>query len=187
MKTILWSILCVGLLFFFCGHVQAAEDTQDYLLGPGDIIEVIVWGDDSLSRTVRVRPDGKISYPLVGEIKVAEKTIETVRKAMQDRMSEYVSMAEVTVILQDSVSKTYYIIGDINSPGAFPMYDKVTVLQALAIAGGLDPFADEDDIMILRFTDEGREVIKFDYSRVSEGKQMEQDIYLEPKDVIIVH
>lgn len=166
---------------------MAATDTAgDYLLGPADVIEVMVWGDQTLSRTVRIRPDGKISYPLVGEAMAAGRTIEDLRQELEKKIDEFVPKANVTVILTESASKRFYVLGKVGGPGVYPMYDAVNILQALTMAGGLGTFADEDSILILREEDGATTVLKFDYSKVVRGRDLEQNILLKSKDIVIV-
>lgn len=167
-------------------QAQAANMSEDYKLGPADLIEISVWGDETLSRTVRIRPDGKLSYPLVGEAQASGRTIEDLRQEIEKKIDEFVPKANVTVILTESASKRFYVIGKVKSPSVYPMYDAVNVLQGLTMAGGLDSFADDSDIRIIRQGESGTQIIKFDYSQVVKGRDTAQNILLQSKDIIVV-
>jgi polysaccharide export outer membrane protein len=177
---LLLFVLILGL------PAMAGAMEEDYILGPGDLIEVSVWGETELSREMRIRPDGKIAYPLVGETMAAGRTIENLRQEFEAKVNDFIPKAPVTIILSESSSKRYFVIGKVASPGAFPMYDSVNVMQALAIAGGLNQFADEDSILIIRDNGGQKEVIRFDHSDIVRGKRLEQNILLQSKDIIIV-
>jgi polysaccharide export outer membrane protein len=162
---------------------------DDYLIGPGDILEILVWREPDLSRTITVRPDGKISLPLVDDIQAAQGTLLQLKKRLTETLSGYVEQPSVYVMLQENRSKKIYMVGKINSPGEYPLEKDMTVLQAIARAGGFAEWAEKDDIIIVRKGpgSPGNQVhIKFDYDRVVSGKDVKQNILLNPGDVIIV-
>lgn len=158
---------------------------EDFRLGPGDLIEISVWEEASLTRAVRVRPDGLISFPLAGEVQASGRTVSEVQTELEKCIRAFVPDAPVTVMLVELASKKIYILGSVQSPGVIPLYEPIRVLQALSRAGGLDPFA-SDNIVILRETDKGQVVLKFDYGAVSSGKKLEQNIFLQSNDTIVV-
>ena len=119
-----------------------------YLIGPGDILEISVWKDEALSRSVVVLPDGKISFPLIGEIFVAGRTIGQVKEEITVKLTRYVPELVLSIEVKQSNSMQIYVIGRVNNPGKQVLNSKVNVLQALAMAGGLNPFASRNKIKI---------------------------------------
>ena len=156
------------------------------MLGPGDLLEISVWKDEALSRQVLVPPDGVISFPLVGDIQVKDLTVPGLRDLVRKRLAEYVPDAPVTVMLLQVNSLKAYVIGKVNKPGQFPINLDTTVMQILAMAGGLNPFASSSKILILR-NENGKTVkIPFNYKEVEKGKQLGQNIVLKRGDVVVV-
>ena len=158
----------------------------DYVIGAGDQLGISVWRDDMLTRTVLVLPDGKIQFPIIGEILVGGKTVGEVKKELMEKLAQYVVDADITVEVKQSASLFIYIIGRVNAPGRQMLVADTTVLQALAMAGGLNPFAEEDHIKIFRQEKDKTLVYKFRYSYVSVGKHLEDNILLKRGDILIV-
>lgn len=159
---------------------------QDYIIGPGDQLGITVWRDDTLTKTVLVLPDGKIQFPLIGELVAAGKTVAKLKKELEEKLTGYVVDAGLTVEVRQSNSLFVYLIGKINVPGRQMLLAHTNVLQALAMAGGLNPFADKDDIRIFR-QEEGKTLIfPFRYTLVSAGSNLEENIWLKRGDVIVV-
>ena len=157
-----------------------------YLIGPGDMLLIGVWKDDALTRQVVVLPDGKISFPLIGEVVAANKTVAALKTELEAAVGRFVPDPVLSVGVQQVNSMLIYVIGKVNRPGQFNLNAHSTVLQALAIAGGLNTFARESAILIMR-EEQGRTVIfPFDYDEVAEGRHLEQNIRLKRGDVIIV-
>lgn len=164
----------------------AAVPDAAYRLGPEDGIEIAVWKDETLKSTVLVRPDGGISFPLVGDLQVAGKTAAEVRDEIVKRLARYVPEAEVTVSVVRVASVRIYVLGRVNKPGDMAVGRHISVLQALSMAGGLTPFANEDEIRIIR-REGGRQVsIPFDYGRLKKGGDLSQNITLQSGDVLLV-
>jgi polysaccharide export outer membrane protein len=160
---------------------------DDYVIGPSDILAINVWKDAELSRNVPVRPDGKISLPLIGELQVSGLTALKVQQMVAERLKEYISNPEVTVIVQQVKSRAYVILGKIAKPGSYELEKSTTVLEAIAIAGGCLDFAKVGKIYILRPTDKGsHETLHFDYKKVIKGRNPEQNVELKSGDTIIV-
>jgi polysaccharide export outer membrane protein len=162
---------------------------DDYLIGAGDVLEILVWREPDLSRTVTVRPDGKISLPLVDDVQAAGGTLLQLKQRLTETLSGYVEQPSVYVMLEENRSKKIYMVGKINTPGEYLLEKNMTVLQAIARAGGFAEWAEKDDIIIVRKGSRaaGKQVhIKFDYDRVVSGKDVKQNIFLNPDDVIIV-
>jgi len=166
----------------------ASPSTQaaDYLIGAGDVVEIVVWKEPDLSRTVRVRPDGKISLPLVDDIQASQSTLLRLKERITEALAAYVDHPAVYVMLQENRSNKIYIIGKVNAPGEYVLERDTTVLQAIATAGSFTEWAKKDDIVILRRGPQGPFRIEFDYDRVISGKDIEQNILLNPDDLIIV-
>jgi len=192
----LWAITVVCVTGMGSAFALAAEtDTVpsdkakqhgSYLIGAGDVLEVIVWREPELSRTVSVRPDGKISLPLVDDIQAAQSTLPELKKRITDTMADFVESPSVYIMLQENRSKSYYMVGMIARPGVFLLERDTSVLQAIATAGGLTEWAKKDDIVILRNGPEGDFWIEFDYEKLVSGKDIAQNILLKPGDVIVV-
>jgi polysaccharide export outer membrane protein len=165
---------------------DSATRGDDYLIGAGDVLEILVWREPDLSRTVTVRPDGKISLPLVDDVQASGGTLLQLKKRLTETLSGFVEQPSVYVMLQENSSKKIYMVGKINSPGEYPLEKDMTVLQAIARAGGFAEWADKDAIIIVRKTQTGQVRIKFDYDRVVSGKDVKQNIFLNPDDVIVI-
>lgn len=159
---------------------------ESYKVGPGDVLEIAVWRDENLSRELVVSPDNTISYPLIGDVYVANLSIGEIKKVVTQKLAEYVPDASVTVILKQINSLKVYVIGQVKNPGVFPINQDTRVMQVLAMAQGLTPFAAERDIHILRYSDKGTQKIGFDYKEVIKGKNLNQDIRLKRGDVVVV-
>jgi polysaccharide biosynthesis/export protein len=175
--------VCLTLLVF-CSVGSASEKV--YHIGPGDVIEISVWKDPELSRNLVVPPDGIISVPLIGSIDVTRLTVPELRKIATQKLSEFIPDVTVTVMLVEINSLKAYVIGKVNKPGEFPINLETNVMQILAQAGGLTPFASDGNIKILRQRDNQITDIPFDYGEVEKGKNLEQNIILQPGDVIVV-
>lgn len=163
--------------------VGAPIDPNKYLIGPEDILFIKVWREADFTMPVAVRPDGKITMPLVGEIQAAGQTPLQLTKTITELLTKYVNNPEVTVFVTDVRSKKYYIIGQVNREGAFPLVTPTTVLDALVNAGGFKEFANTKKIKILR----GTKVFNFNYNEVTKAKHLEQNINVENGDHIIVN
>lgn len=171
--------------------VSQPEDIQErvqsgYGLQPGDIISVSVWQDPALNQLVMVRPDGGISFPLAGDLKAEGHTVSELTAALVQRLSVYIPDAVVTVSLQEIPGNRIYILGRVNKPGDFVIARDVTIMQALAMAGGLTPFANESQIKVLRYQNGQQLTLPFNYKQVERGHHLAQDVLLQAGDVIVV-
>ena len=199
------SIRCLLSFIIVCGigffHQSIAADKTgansketkkeivvdlSYIIGPMDVLEIQVWKEPDFSRQVLVRPDGKITLPLVGDILASGMNTMGLTALLSEKLEDFVSKPEVTVIVLESRSKNFYIIGKITRPGTYPLNPDMTVLQAISVAGGLAEWADKDSIRIIRRSGGKEEIIPFDYDKVITGKKLEQNILLKPNDTIIV-
>ena len=166
--------------------VYAYEIEREYSIAPEDILEISVWKDKDLTKNVGVRPDGKISFPLIGDVPVAGHTIEWVRQEITRRVREYVPDAVVSVMIRKIEGSHVFVVGKVAKPGGNQTVRRINVMQALGYAGGLTKFADEDDIIILRMVNGKQTQIPFDYGEVKKGINLEQNIWLQDGDVIVV-
>ena len=157
-------------------------DPKAYLIGAEDLISIRVWHEPENSGQFVVRPDGKVSVPLIGEIQAAGLTPEKLSANIAEGLQKIMVHPEVTVGVERVNSKKYYIQGEVNRPGSYPLVIDTTILEALVNAGGFREFANTKKITILR----GSERLKFNYKEVTKGKKMEQNILVKPSDQIIV-
>ena len=163
--------------------VGAAVDPNKYLIGPEDVMFVRTWREPDFTLPVAVRPDGKISLPLINDVQAAGLTPMQLTEDLKEKLSKFINNPDVTVIVTDVRSKKFYIDGEVNRPGAFPLVTPITILEALSVCGGFKDFANQKDVRILR----GSKVFKFNYKQVSRGKNLEQNILVQTGDHIIVH
>jgi polysaccharide export outer membrane protein len=162
--------------------VAAPVDPKTYKIGVEDVLNIVVWKEPELSSTVNVRPDGMVTANLIGEVPVVGLTPDQLKDKLRVEFGKLVLNPVVQVIVRDVRSRKYYINGNVNRTGSFPLVVPTTVLEALTIAGGLAEFADKKNIVIMR----GDKRLKFNYKDVIKGKNMAQNVYLENGDFIIV-
>jgi polysaccharide biosynthesis/export protein len=162
--------------------LPVSVDPYKYLIGAEDVLHVLVWREPDLTGDTVVRPDGKISLPLIGELQAAGLTPDQLGKDVTAALTKLINTPEVTVSLLAVNSKKYYIDGEVSKPGEYLLVTPTTILEALSQAGGFREFAKTSKIRVLRGTD----TLKFNYKEVSHGKKMEQNILLESGDHIIV-
>ncbi len=173
-------------VFSTMAGVFATVQAELYHIGPGDVLEISVWRDEALSRELIVPPDGILSFPLIGDVNVASMSVPEIREVIKKKLAEYVPDASVAVILKQINSLKVYVIGQVKNPGEFPITLEARVMQVLAQAKGLTPFAAERDIHILRYVGDKTQKIGFDYKEMLKGNNLEQDIVLQRGDVIVV-
>jgi polysaccharide biosynthesis/export protein len=159
----------------------------DYKIAPSDVLEITVYGEEGLARNqLVVRPDGKVSFPLIGDVEVGGLNTAQVKELVEEKMRAYIPEAMAAVSIMQLGSMQYYVVGKVAKPGMYNVSKPLTVLQALALAGGPVVFAKEDKISILR--NHGKETLSlpFNYEEVKKGKNLEQNILLERGDVVVV-
>ncbi|BCA53546.1 hypothetical protein W02_06860 [Nitrospira sp. KM1] len=164
---------------------SAAVDAG-YRLGAEDVMLISVWKDEQLTREVVVRPDGMFSFPLVGDIQAEERTVEEIRLDLVKRLVKYFPNPNVSVAVIKVLSYKVYVVGRVNKPGEYLIGHYTDVLQALSLAGGLTPFAGENDIKVIRRVKGQQQVFPFRYSDVRKGRDLEQNILLQRGDVVMV-
>jgi len=157
-------------------------DVHNYIIGSEDVLGIGIWREPELSRVVVVRPDGKISMPMIGELQAGGLTPVQLGQNLKEALSKYVNNPEVNVSVQAVNSKKYYIDGAVNRPGEYRLITPTTVLEALSEAGGFREFANLKKIRILR----GTKTLRFNWKDVSHGKHMDENIYLQNGDHIFV-
>nr|CBX31684.1 hypothetical protein N47_E51960 [uncultured Desulfobacterium sp.] len=157
-----------------------------YRLSAGDVIEISVWKDEALNKQMEIPPDGIISFPLMGDVNTAGMTVTMLRDTVEKKIGEFIPDPTVTVILLKSVSNRVYVIGKVNTPGQFAIVGNTNVMQILSMAGGLNPFADKENILILRLNGTKTIKLKFNYKEVEKGESLEQNIVLNRGDVVVV-
>jgi polysaccharide export outer membrane protein len=157
-----------------------------YRIAPGDVLRITVWNEPSLSTDAAVRLDGKITVPLLGDLQAAGRTPEELTIEIRSNLRRFLEVPQVTVSVAQAGSARFYVIGEVITSGSFALTGRITVLQALAIAGGFREFARRERIMIIRDAVQGRVAITFNYRDLEGGSKLEQDIPLEPGDIIIV-
>jgi len=189
MKAILSTALVTVVVFLMAtgpAWCQQEESSNDYLIHPMDVLEVSIYGEEDLVRKLVVRPDGKISFPLIGDIQVAGRSTKQTKEVIDKQVSAFIPQASSTVIVEQLGSLIFFVLGQVANPGVFNVSSHLTVVQALSLAGGLTTFADHGKILIIRGHGQDTRKIPFDYSDVRKGKNLEQNILLERGDVVLV-
>jgi polysaccharide biosynthesis/export protein len=165
---------------------KASDQAQHYLIGAEDVLDISVWKEPELSREVPVRPDGKISLPLLNDVQAVGLTPMQLADQITAGLKKFVSSPEVTVIVKTMNSQRVYILGEVTRPGAYPLLPDMTVLQALSSGGGFTQFAKMKSIYVLRTENGKQQKYPFNYKDVVAGKQSDQNIILKPGDTVVV-
>lgn len=158
----------------------------DYRLQPGDVVTISVWKEKDLETDALVRPDGGLSFPLVGDVDAAGRTVEDVRAILAQRLKPFIPDPVVTVAIKLIGGNHIYVVGKVNKPGDFPFSTPVDVMQALSMAGGATPFAKLNDIVILRRQNGQEHVLRFRYADVSRGRSLSENVVLASGDTVVV-
>ncbi len=185
MTSRMHAVFAAFLLAIPLASLAQAVDT-DYKLHAGDSITVSVWKELELQRKVIIRPDGRFSFPLAGEVQAAGRSADQVRIDIESQLKKYIPEAVVAVMVEDVAGNRVYVIGQVNKPGMYVMNPQLTVIQALSLAGGGTPFAKLDKISVIRGTGTSQKTMEFRYDQVVEGKSLQQNISLESGDVVLV-
>lgn len=167
--------------------IKDSPVAKDYVIGVDDVLAINVWHEPDLSRSIVVRPDGKISLPLLGDVKAAGKTPPQLQSELQTDLTRFIKDPALTVIVAEIRSRRVNIIGQVSHPGTFALTQQMGVLDVIAEAGGLKEFAKQKDIYILRETSAGQRIrLAYDYRDVLRGKKNAQDILLQADDTVVV-
>jgi polysaccharide biosynthesis/export protein len=166
----------------------ASKPREDsFVIGCDDVLAINIWKEAEISRTVTVRPDGKISLPLIGEVQASTKTPKQLETEISNKLVGYISEPAVTVIVQEIRSQRFSILGQIAHPGSYVLSNSTTVLDAIAMGGGFRDFAKEKSIIVLRQTSERTERrLTVNYKQLIKGQHPEQNIVLQPGDTVVV-
>lgn len=190
MRRMLPVLVVVNGLFAFGGEIMttavASDVDPEYRLGAEDLLLISVWKDDQLTREVVVRPDGMFSFPLIGDIRAEDRTVEQIRTELVQRLTKYIPNPNVSVAVTKVASYKVYVVGRVNKPGEYLIGHYADVLQALSLAGGLTPFAAENDIKVMRRVRGEQHAIPFRYGDMRKGRALEQNIVLQRGDVVMV-
>jgi polysaccharide export outer membrane protein len=162
----------------------AAVLPTSYKIGVGDVLHIVVWAEPQLTETAVVRPDGKVSLPLVSELEVAGQTPEAVQQTLTERLVKFVRKPRVTVTVQEIHSRMVYITGEVQRPGAYPLLDVMNVVQLVARSGGLTDFAKQKQVYVLRAVNTAR--INVNYEKVLKGQAPQENVELAPGDTVVV-
>jgi polysaccharide biosynthesis/export protein len=155
-----------------------------YKIGVGDVLHILVWAEPQLTETAVVRPDGKVSLPLVSELEVAGQTPEAVQQTLTEQLIKFVRKPRVTVTVQEIHSRMVYITGEVQRPGAYPLLDAMNVVQLVARSGGLTDFAKQKQVYVLRAVNSAR--VNVNYGKVLKGQAPQQNVELAPGDTVVV-
>ncbi|WP_020168545.1 MULTISPECIES: polysaccharide biosynthesis/export family protein [Methylotenera] len=179
-----FSVLLAGLLY--ANIAFSVELPESYTLREGDVLDVSVWGEETLKKEVKVLPDGSITFPLAGRVDVSNATTTEVEKRITEKLKTYLPDPQVTVVISSIEGNRVYVIGKVLKPGPILLISPMTVMQALSQAGGLDKFADSDDLKVLRTTKGVQNTISVDYDDLINGKNLDSNILLKTGDTILV-
>jgi len=166
---------------------EQSQEKGTYIIGAGDILEITTWKEEDFSReTVLVRLDGMITFPLIDDVRAEGRTPMQVKAAIETKLKDFVSDPNVTVHLQASLSKRFYILGEVMNTGEYPLMKNYTVLQAFALAGGFTEWASKKEILLLRNVDGKDKILRINYKQIIKGKDFDQNVRIEADDTIIV-
>ena len=193
-------LTCAGMVLAGVGRSAAAAENPPapiaadgngslpaaYVIGCGDILEISVWKEPDLAKRTIVLPDGHISFPLIGLVRAEGLTLDQLKNEIEQKIRRYVPHPNLTVAVHQINSLYIYIVGKVHNAGRFELNANVDVLQALAMAGGLNPFAKKSKIKIFRKNSDHTTIFDFNYDQVAEGKYLDQNIVLQRGDVIVV-
>jgi len=180
MERLLKSVLCV--LFAWSGAAAADQAAPTYLLSPGDKVMVSVWQEDTLRQETVVLPDGSITFPLAGRVDVAGLEATAVAKKIETALKPYLVQPNVSVVVTSTAGNLVYVQGKVIKPGPVPMAGPTAVLQALSMSGGMDKFADESAIKVIR----GQKVMPVRYKDLVSGRDMSTNFQLQAGDTLVV-
>ena len=176
----------VGLSAALALMSASAQAAVEYRLGPEDVLRISVWKDETLNQEVVVRPDGMISFPLVGDVLAEGRTVEELKKELAIRLGSYVQEPVLSITVMKVNSYHIFVIGRVNHPGEFVVGRPTDVMQALSLAGGLTPYAAANQIKVLRRERGAETIYPFKYGDVEKGVDLGQNMLLERGDVVVV-
>lgn len=196
MKSLLARIagavtLCASLAVAGCGaktaEIIGRPTPPEYVIAVDDVLTVAFWQDQISATDVVVRPDGKISLPLLNDVQAVGLTPQQLAAALEQAASKYITEPDATVIVKEIRSRKVFVLGEVGAPGMVPLAGDMTVLQVIAISGGLLEYADKNNIVIIRTANGREQRLKFNYNDVVGGKNVQQNIFLQPGDTVVVN
>ncbi len=186
MKKFLELLVVLPIMFLFLQSASAAVDAS-YTVHPGDVLQITVWKEESLDKEILVLPDGTITFPLIGSFSVKGMNTSQIQQTVKKKLADLIPDASVTVLVKAALGHSVSVMGQVTKPGELVMGHQLTVMQALSQAGGLTPYADEGDIIILRRDKNNKQIsIPFPYDDVASGNNLDKNIELKPGDVVVV-
>jgi polysaccharide export outer membrane protein len=159
---------------------------RSYVIGPEDVLGIVYWRDKEMSTDATVRPDGRIALPLINEVQAAGLTPEELQKKITEESKKFMEDASITIVVRAINSLKIFITGQVGKPGTYPLTSSMTVIQLIALAGGLNEYANAKNIMIMRKEGEKQVSLKFNYREVAAGKKLQQNIELKAGDTVVV-
>ncbi len=191
------GVILTGLVCFFlavtsvgwCEEEAAGPEVHgsgDYLIGAGDLIEVVVWKNPEVSGEFRIRPDGKFSMPLIGDVLAEGMTTDTISMQVEKKLKLFIDSPFVSTIVRETTSNRIYILGEVARPGAYPIDSSLSVLQALALAGGFTEFADRGRLLLVRGSGADQQKTTISYTRILKGSVDEDNVVLKRGDTLVV-
>lgn len=165
---------------------KALAASPDYQIGPEDMITVSVWKEPELSAQVAVRPDGKVSLPLLGDVQAAGMTPLALSADVTEKLKKFVEGPNVTVVVNQINSRKYFVMGEAAHPGVFPLFSNITILQAISVAGGFNQYANVKGIYLMRMVNGQTVKYPFNYKEVIKGNAQQQNLALRPGDTIVI-
>ena len=166
---------------------SSSSAADEFVIGPGDVLGINVWKEAEMSKVIPVRSDGRISLPLIGEVQSGGLTPRQLEAEITKRLKEYVAEPSVTVVVQEIHSQNINVLGMVNRPGSYPLTKTMTIVDAIATAGGFRDFAKQKSIYVLRQNPDGTQArLPFNYKEVIKGVKPSQNVKLQPGDSIVV-
>lgn len=182
----MFVLLVLGTLANLPAAAAAAPDQAQYLIQPGDVLDISVWNEENLAKQVLVRPDGGISFPLAGDLKASGLSIAALQEVISAKLEKFIPDPLVTVATNALNGNKIYVIGKVTSSGGFVATGDIDVVQALSLAGGMTPYAATNKILVLRRVNGKLISIPFRYGDIEKGKNLQQNIVLQSGDVVLV-
>jgi polysaccharide export outer membrane protein len=185
-------MLCALMLAAAFSTIRAQEVTEssfpgEYVLGVEDRLSISVWKEPELSRTVIIRPDGKVTCPLVGDIQAAGRTAKQLSADLTTALARFVKEPVVNVTVESIESYKVYVLGEVSTQGALILRRRTRLLEAIALSGGMTQFANKSDVVLIRYDDDKESRTRIDYRKIVSGEKAELNVFLKPGDTIIVN
>jgi polysaccharide export outer membrane protein len=184
---IMWVIAIAAHATILAQDSRSASSPADYVLGVEDRLSISVWKEPDFSRTVAIRPDGKITCPLVGDIQAAGRTAKQLAADLTTALSRFIKEPVVTVSVEEIESFKVFVLGEVTTQGALVLRRRTRLLEAIALSGGMTQFANRADVVLIRYDDDKEIRTRIDYRKIVSGEKSELNVFLRPGDTIIVN